>query len=77
MIIIQTFLVCDNGDLRLVNGSSIREGRVELCINNTYGTICDYRWDTLEAQVACRQLGYADTSKAVLWGIFIDDIPGS
>ncbi len=53
------------------------EGRVELCINNTYGTICDYRWDTLEAQVACRQLGYADTSKAVLWGIFIDDIPGS
>ena len=32
--------VCTNGDIRLMNGTepSVREGRVEICYNNTYGT---------------------------------------
>ena len=55
--------VCEDGDLRLVNGSSDTEGRVEICMNNTYGTICDNRWDFLDAQVACRQLRYSVNSK--------------
>ena len=52
-------LDCNDGDLRLVNGSTPLEGRLEICKNNTYGTICDDQWDVLDAQVACRQLGYA------------------
>lgn len=44
--------------MRLVGGSSASEGRVEVCINETYGTICDNGWTTNDANVICGQLGY-------------------
>ena len=53
---------CENGDLRLVNGQTETEGRIEVCINDSYATICDNRWDELDAIVACRQLGFSSTS---------------
>ena len=50
-------MACDDGDVRLVNGTA-SEGRVEVCYNYTYYSVCDDFWDELDAQVVCRQLGY-------------------
>ncbi|KAJ8035485.1 Neurotrypsin [Holothuria leucospilota] len=45
--------------VRLVEGSLPSEGRVEVLINNRWGTIKDDNWDNREANVVCFQLGYA------------------
>ena len=53
---------CTDGDVRLDGGSTPYQGRVEICINNQWGTICDaafgYYWLNSEAAVVCRQLGF-------------------
>ena len=46
------------GQLRLAGGNIENEGRVEICLNNQWGTICDDLWGHIEASVVCRQLGY-------------------
>lgn len=50
---------CANGDLRLIGGTTISEGRVEICMASTWGTVCDDFWGAPDARVVCRQLGYS------------------
>lgn len=52
--------VCSNdGDLRLVD-SRLRpnEGRVMVCIDGHWGTVCGDLWNAKNTQVVCRQVGY-------------------
>ena len=63
MIIATYFCIiidCINGSLRLVGtGSSSSQGRVEVCINNVWGTVCNDLWNSLDASIVCRHLGYS------------------
>ena len=52
--------------MRITGGSSPTIGRVEVCINSTWGTICDGYWNDRNAAVVCRQLGYFPYGKVVI-----------
>ena len=53
--------MCNNGDIRLVGGNTQYEGRVEVCWNEVWGTVCHDYWSTQDGIVACRQLGFSTT----------------
>lgn len=50
--------VTQTSPIRLANGTTRAEGRVEIFHNGTWGTICDDRVDRNFAKVVCRMLGY-------------------
>lgn len=54
---------CVEGAVRLEGGVDSTEGRVEICINDQWGTVCDQMWDVLDAAVVCRQLQLNYTGK--------------
>ena len=52
-----------NGAVRLVDGASEREGRVEVCMEEYWGTVCSDGWSEEDALVVCRQAGFDTLSE--------------
>ena len=58
-IISMTAIPCASGDIRMVGFARGNDGRVDICIDGRWGSICDEGWSTVDAQVACTQLGFS------------------
>ena len=50
---------CTNGAVRLRDGNDSSYGRVEVCVNGLWGTVCNDYWDYEDASVLCNQLGFS------------------
>ena len=64
---------CVNGSVRLAGSPWSYQGRVEVCVNNTWGTICVNFWDANDTAVICRQLGFSSYGMSII--LLYDIIP--
>nr|XP_028584871.1 neurotrypsin-like [Podarcis muralis] len=66
-------VICDpfaEGTIRLAGGHKPNEGRVEVYHNGSWGCVCDDGWTGINAQVACRQLGFSGPAQLAAEGEF-------
>ena len=57
--ILPVYYQCHTGEIRLQGSTSQYRGRVEVCANGVWGTVCDDSWDSTDSSVVCKQLGYS------------------
>ena len=50
-------ILCTENAVRLTGGVDSEQGRVEICYQGAWGSVCTAGWDQPDAQVVCRQLG--------------------
>ena len=46
--------------MRLADGVLAQEGRVEVCVNGVWGSICGTGWNTIDGYVLCKEAGFDD-----------------
>ena len=49
-----------------MNGTAPTNGRVEICLDGLWGSVCDDRWDSRDAAVVCRQLQFDGREALIL-----------
>lgn len=56
--------------IRLVDGDTPFQGRVELNVNGAWGSVCSRGWNTPNSNVVCKQMGFgpATSTKSVWFG---------
>lgn len=60
---------CADGAIRLQDGS-FTHGRVEICNNEIWGTVCDGSWTSAGAKAVCIQLGLPSSCKLDHWQLY-------
>lgn len=54
---------CNSTDIRLVGGSSMWRGRVDICLDGVWGAVCADGLNNPAASVICRWLGFPDAGR--------------
>ena len=72
---VRIFEPCIGGDIRLRGGFDENQGRVEICFNRVWGTVCDDGGWTVgggrpNARVVCQQLGLETECKYPLINLY-------
>ena len=71
---IYTLALCQDGDIQLTRGSYSNVGRIDLCVRGTWATICSKSFDSKDASVVCRQLGYSPYGKSLQFFVFLNNL---
>ena len=58
---------CSDGELRLAGEQTAVSGRLEVCYNKAWGTVCNYLWGNYDSRVACSQLGFQPYGKMICY----------
>ncbi|XP_055855042.1 protein bark beetle isoform X1 [Episyrphus balteatus] len=60
--------------VRLLGGSGEHEGRLQIFLDDRWGTVCDYGWNIINAALVCHHLGY--TLNPLDWRLHPSQMPG-
>ena len=60
---------CNEGDVRLVNGTVVGEGRLEVCAMGVWGRVCAQNFRRSSARIACLQV-HIDEVEGICYKVY-------